>query len=414
MRPGLPARSRIPPLVGGNGRLPNGGRRAGLAAGVLAAVVLLAALASPAASQDPDARGVTVATTGQRSEIQRTVPITRSAGAAPRVVMSLPPGTLPALMEGDRLRTSAEVQITADCTFQRPRCAGPPYRYSPVIRGTLILAGGIHVTGGPYAARLSGPVRNVCRQTIGDREHHCMLVPTGEYEVPSSNGLPCPDPGSCYINLVVDAHDRHADPGDVVVVGGQRPNGRILQDKGRINAVLVPPGSDEQASVREAQRRVRKRLSLDLRYQVVYSQKLEGLLNHEQLEIEATMATNISHLPYATRVGARLILAGGRHATRQGRVVKQIADLRGEISENNGFNCTQRESPCVTRKVGVMRMKQDAPGPLYINLVAIAGPKNVNAAPGDRVLVRKAGGLRVVRYPPEETPPEETPPEVAG
>jgi hypothetical protein len=46
-------------------------------------------------------------------------------------------------------------------------------------------------------------------------------------------------------------------------------------------------------------------------------------------------------------------------------------------------------------------MKRDANGPLYVNLVAITGPKNTNARPGDRVKVGKAGGLHVIRYAPE-------------
>jgi hypothetical protein len=356
--------------------------------------------AGAASSQSPEAPWVTVATTGTRSELLKTIPVTQSPGGEPRVVMSLTPNVLPPLLEGDRLKVSAEVQITADCTFQRPRCTGHPYRYSPAIEGRLILADGPQVTGGPNAISLGAADPNVCRQTIGDREHHCMLVPTGSHDVGGGDALPC-DPSSCHVNFVVDAHDPRAGGGDVVVVGGQRPNGDVLQDKGRLNAVVVSPGGDQAASLWEAHRRVLERLPLNLSKQVVYSQRLEGLTDGEELEVEATMITNISHLPYATRVGARLILAKGRTATGQGRVVKEIADLNGEIAENNGFNCTQAESPCVTRKVGVLRMKRDAPGPLYVNLVAITGPKNTSAGPGDRVKVGGSGGLRVVRYPPE-------------
>ena len=103
------------------------------------------------------------------------------------------------------------------------------------------------------------------------------------------------------------------------------------------------------------------------------------------------MITNINHLPYATRTGARVILAKGRQAVGQGHEVKEIAEFNGEISENNGFNCTQAESPCLTRKVGVLKMKKDASGPLYVNLVAIVGPKNRPAGPGDHVKVSPGG-----------------------
>jgi hypothetical protein len=199
----------------------------------------------------------------------------------------------------------------------------------------------------------------------------------------------------------VDAWSGAAGPGDVVVVGGQRPNGDILQDKGRINVTRVRAGADAQAQSLSTSARVHKALQLNLSKQVVYSQKLEGLRDREQIEVEAEMITQISHLPYATRVGARVILAKGRQAVGQGHHVKDIAEYNGEISENNGFNCTQAESPCLTRKVGVLKMKQDASGPLYVNLVAIVGPKNRPAGPGDRLKIAPAGGMRVTRFPPE-------------
>jgi hypothetical protein len=371
-----------------------------LAGGVLTITVLSAAMVESAAAQETEGPAVAVATSGQRSELLETIPVTSTPGAEPRVVMSLPPSQLPSMIAGDRLRVSAEVQITADCTFQRPRCAGRPYRYSPVLRGRLVLADGIQVTGGAGAVSLSGTDRNVCRQTIGDREHHCMLVPRGGIEIGGGEALPC-DPSSCHVNFVVDAYDPRADAGDVVVVGGQRPNGEVLEDKGRVNAVRLRGDTDPLTTMLSSSGRVHEALSLRLSKEVVYSQRLDGLRDHEQLEVEATMITNISHLPYAARVGARLILAKGKRATGQGHVVKEIADLNGEISENNGFNCTQGESPCLTRKVGVLKMKRDASGPLYVNLVAITGPKNTNARPGDHVKVGKAGGLRVTRYAPE-------------
>jgi hypothetical protein len=383
--------------VGGRNR---GTARLALAGTVLAVAVLLTALPRPAASQEAESPSVAVATTGQRSEIINTIPVSRSPGAEPRVVMSLAPGQLPSLTDGDRLRVSAEVQITADCTFKRPRCAGRPYRYSPVLRGRLILADGMQVTGGGGAVTLGQPDANVCRQVIGDREHHCMLVPRGGLDVGGGGALPC-DPSSCHLNFVVDAYDPRADPGDVVVVGGQRPNGDVLHDKGRINAVRLRGETDPLTTSLTANGRVHEALPLNLSKQVVYSQRLDGLRDHEQLEVEATMITDISHLPYAARIGARVILAKGKRATGQGHVVKEIADLNGEIAENNGFNCTQAESPCLTRKVGVLRMKKDANGPLYINLVAITGPKNTQARPGDRVRVGKAGGLGVIRFAPE-------------
>jgi hypothetical protein len=373
-----------------------------LAALSLALVSVPLALTGSARSQDPEPPGssVLVAATSSHAELVKTIPVAGGPGAAPRVVMSMGPGQLPDLQQGDRLRVSAETQITADCTFQRPRCAGPPYKYSPHLRARLLLTDGQQVTGGARAVAIGGIVENTCRQKTGDREHHCMLVPRGGIDIGGGGAMPC-NPDSCHVNLVVEAWSGSAGPGDVVVVGGQRPNGHILQDKGRINAVRVRGAADAQAQHLSTRARVHKALPLNLTEQVVYSQKLDGLRNREQIEVETTMITNISHLPYATRVGARVILAKGRRAVGQGREVKEIAEYNGEISENNGFNCTQAESPCLTRKVGVLKMKKDASGPLYVNLVAIVGPKNRPAGPGDHLKIAPSGGMSVTRFPPE-------------
>jgi hypothetical protein len=384
-----------PAFVGGRARI-------GLGTVTLAVAALAAVLAAPAASQDPEpeAPAALVAATSDHAELVKTIPVAGGPDVAPRVVMSMGPGQLPDLMQGDRLRASAEVQITADCTFHRPRCAGPPYRYSPRLRGRLILADGAQVTGGANAVAIGDPDDNNCHNETGDREHHCMLVPRGGIDIGGGGNLPC-NPDSCHVNLVVDAWSGSSGPADVVVVGGQRPNGAILQDKGRVNVVRTRGAVDLQAESLSTTARVHKGLALNLSKQVVYSQKLEGLSDREQLEVEVEMITNINHLPYATRTGARVILAKGRQAVGQGHEVKEIAEFNGEISENNGFNCTQAESPCLTRKVGVLKMKKDASGPLYVNLVAIVGPKNRPAGSGDQVKVSPSGGMRVTRFGPQ-------------
>ncbi len=83
------------------------------------------------------------------------------------------------------------------------------------------------------------------------------------------------------------------------------------------------------------------------------------------------------------------------------------AEYRGEISENNGSNCTQDEGTCVYRKVGVAAMRRDSvdagdrPVPLYVNLVTVLGPKVRQARAGDRILLRRRGGIEVTRFPAE-------------
>ncbi|MET0128737.1 MAG: hypothetical protein ABW249_09105, partial [Solirubrobacterales bacterium] len=97
------------------------GRQARKRLGALAALAGLAALAAPAVAAAPVE--VDAFTTGPRSELRKTVPITSAPGAAPRVVLSMGPGKLSGLRRGDRLELLSEVQVSVDCDRPSPRCA---------------------------------------------------------------------------------------------------------------------------------------------------------------------------------------------------------------------------------------------------------------------------------------------------
>lgn len=67
------------------------------------------------ASQPAGVPKVLVRTSGSHSELIKTIPITRTAGARKSVVMSLNPRRLPDLEQGDKLKVTAEAQVTLDC-----------------------------------------------------------------------------------------------------------------------------------------------------------------------------------------------------------------------------------------------------------------------------------------------------------
>ncbi|MBA2522964.1 MAG: hypothetical protein H0V25_06485, partial [Solirubrobacterales bacterium] len=233
-------------------------------------IVLLAALAlscaqawggSPAKPLDPPDL-VRVATTGNHSELIEKLPITRQRGAAPRVVMSLGPSGLPSLREGDRLRLSVESQLTANCTHRVRRCIGPPYEFNPIVDVNLLLTGSKGATEG---VALTGPKRVVCRQRLPDREHHCVIVFTDAgLSIGRLDELPC-EPSRCFINLVMSAYNPGARAEQVILVGGNKPDGAIPQDRGRINAVLFRPGDGDFPDPRRTRARVRGELPLDLK-----------------------------------------------------------------------------------------------------------------------------------------------------
>jgi hypothetical protein len=375
----------------------------------LGALALCGAAATVAFAGQDDAPEVRVATTGNHSEMIRTLPITRKPGSEKRVVMSMSPARLPDVAAGDRLRVTAELQVTNNCNFRSPRCVGPVYHYAPHVRASLVLAGHADTTGGVDALRLGRPQRETCTQRRPDYEHHCVLTFTdATLDVPNTARLPC-RPDRCRLNLVADANHPRGGRGDLLMIGGQRPDGSIPQDRGRINAVLMratTAGDYRTVSTSEARRR---RLRPDLKRRVVYSLPLERLRGGEQLDVEATLRTGIAHLRYAVRTSARLILAESPRATRQGDFVKGHTIGRGEIAENNGSNCTQDEGTCVYRKVGVETIRRDAVAggrrrPLYVNLVVVLGPKVREARGGDRVVVRRRGGIVVRRFGPELNP----------
>ena len=336
---------------------------------------------------------VRVATSGSYSERIEKLPISRDPGAEKRVVMSLGPRKLPRLRRGDKLKLSSEVQVTLNCNERMRRCIGPPYHYDPEVAVRLVLA---RSAGSERGLQVGRTKRADCRQRH-PREHHCVLVITGAgLRVDDPRKLPCP-PDRCFVNLVIDASNPKAGTDDVLIVGGNKPDGSIPQDRGRINAVLLHPGNARYPRPRHTRTRVTPELPLDLKRHVVYSQRLRNLEAGQQLAVEAEVVTDRNHLRYSVRTSSQLILADSRTGTEPGRLSKRLGG-KGEISEANGFNCTADRDTCTTRKVGVLRLARDAPRRVYVNLVMIVGPKRLEAKPGDRYEVRRRGGLSVTRY----------------
>ncbi len=372
----------------------------GLAAGLVVAAALTALATASAGGP-----AVRVATTGNDSELVKTLPITRRPGREPRVVMSMTPAALPDLREGDRLELTAEVQTTNNCNYHSPRCVGPVYHYDPTIRADLVLAADPTTTGGPGALRVARPQHEKCTQHRPDFEHHCVLVFThGGLRIGDPGRLPCAL-DACFVNLVASADSPQAGGGDLVMVGGQRPDGHIPQDRGRINAIRIRDLSPADFQTLRTDVRRHRHLRPNFQRRVVYSQRLNRLRDGDQLAVQATMRTGIAQLRYAVRASARLILADAPNAVHQGNFVRHHAFDRGEISENNGSNCTQDERTCLYRKVGVLEMRRSAvdargrPVPLYVNLITVVGPKLTKPRAGDRVDIRRRGGIEVARYP---------------
>jgi hypothetical protein len=384
--------------------------------GLLAAAAAFCAVASgsllwpvePTATGGGTAQTVFAETTGGNSELVELLPITHRPGDDPRVVMSLGPSDLPPLEQGDTIKVFAEVQVTTTCVDRSERCIGRPYRFSPFVRAKLVLAAGRGVTGEDRAMSLAQPKSIHCAQQRPHRNHHCVLTFQHARErIRNPGALPCPAT-RCFVNLVVSAHNRQAEPGNVVVIGADKPDGSILQDKGRLSVVLTKPGAPAPKRARTSDR-VHDRVPVTRGddWTSVYSVKLSNLRPGDILVAVAKQRTGISEVPYNVFVGSRIILTGRRSAGRTNGLSRRMSSLDGQFTEGNGFNCTHGrsayETPCTSRKVGLLEIRRPPQQggrqvPMYVNLVCHTRPKLAAPQAGDHVNVLAAGNLKVRKY----------------
>lgn len=379
------------------------------AASCALAVGLLLRPQEPSASPAEATSTVFAAATGDHSELVGVLPITRRPAQAPRVAMSLGPADLPELEVRDTLYALAEVQATTTCSDpSHKRCIGRPYAFNPFVSAKLLLARGEGVTGGPRAVPLAHSKSVHCGQRHPNRNHHCVLTfQHARKQIRNVRALPCP-PSRCFINLVLSAHNRQAHRGNVVVVGADRPNGSIRQDKGRLNAVVTKAAAAAPSSSRTA-RRMHRRVPVTLGENAtsVYSIKFSDLRRGDLLVGLAKQRTSISAVPYNVFIDTRIVLTGRRGGTSPSPLSRRVSNLNGKLTEANGFNCTHGRSahrtPCTSRKAGLIEirrtpMRNGHPVPLFVNLVAHTLPKLAAPRSGDHVNVLSSGHLTVRRY----------------
>lgn len=405
-----------PPRGVGSGRGKPASRLAAVALAGLPPIVLPPVLPPPGPITDPPPGHhrhhrhhhtrhrprVRIATTGRRSERIHEVPITRKAGAAPRVAMSL---RLPGRHAGRRARVAGEVQVSTTCApVRRVTCIGEPYRFNPQLTARLVLAGRGDAVHGRAVSRRK---RIVCHQRAPNRNHHCVLA-----FAPRRFWLPRhPCSGRCYVNLVLTAHNPHARPRQLVVVGADRPSGRIDQGQSRLGAVVLPRRG-VRSTTRTDRSPERRRLATGRvardRARVLYSVRVPRPRAGDRFLAKGRARLGIGRLRYNVYLRSRLILARSPHATAPGRRIARRAILGGSLTPGNGFNSTHGRSgyrtPFRVRKAGVTAIRRvprthgGRRAPLYVNFVSWAKPLLVKPDAGDAARVRGSGSLRVTRF----------------
>jgi hypothetical protein len=387
--------------------------RAAIASAALA-LALAAARAVEAGEerlrQRPDLDAVT---TGNNSELVKSIAIRRRAAPSRTVVMSL---KLPDLAEADRIKVIAELTITNTCVVPGRRCIGRRYRYHPRVGGQVRLARRRNAAGRGATIPLTERRSLACSQRLPNRNHHCPIVfAEAARRLPAARDLPC-RPDDCHLNFVLDAHHRNARPGQRLVVGTDRPNGTIAQDRGRLIAIVFREGLTTRVLESEADRARRRSLSMlsrsksrKGRRRVTYSARVPSVERGTVISAEAHQRLGIGHLPYSAFMGTELFLSSRRAGTSPGRVAHRSATLHGRLTERSGFNCTQGPSafrtPCESHRAGIVELrrvprKEGRALPLYVNLVSRTWPKRTSARRGDRAKILPRGGIKVVAYSP--------------
>src|SRR5688572_1081121 len=113
--------------------------------------------------------------------------------------MELKPSAMPDFDAGDRLRISAELALTTDCTSPHPRCTGRPHRFDPRYLTRVALASG---AGDAVLTKDSGR----CVQQPGDRQHHCVLSYHGLEAGGPASRLGCAE-NACSILFLIRAYN---------------------------------------------------------------------------------------------------------------------------------------------------------------------------------------------------------------
>jgi hypothetical protein len=372
--------------------------------------------AAPAEAQAPtgDAR---VSATGKHAELVERLPIGRKPDAKRRVIFSIPPSRLGAIAAGDRVEGMGDFEVTV-CLKPDPDhdgdpypCVGRVYGYNPLIKARVVLAPSATTTGIDRTMPVTSARKLRCSQTQPNRNHHCVLaIPAEGEDIPSTRDLPCA-PASCYLNLVASASHQDARKGEVVVVGSNSESGTIEQNRGRLSGVLLHPGNMARP---EPLIQERRRLGLlpigsrssDIQSRVLYSLELPRLRAGEGLVADGKAIASIGGHRYSAFTSAEMVLASSPSAKEPDRESNRVTGVESSIGRRNGFNCTQGSSahptPCVFRKVGIIKVIEDASGPLYLNLVVGMRAQFLDQAwdLGDVAQVQRGGRIKVYRYGP--------------
>jgi hypothetical protein len=209
--------------------------------------------------------------------------------------------------------------------------------------------------------------------------------------------------------MVLSAYHGSAHSSDRLVVGSDSSDGTIHQDRGRVNAVRYRPGTMERGTPEVIKARRVNRIPIagegeNVDSRVIYSAKISNLRAGDQLVVDGRIMAGIGDLGYNAFTTSQIILAD--HSSAISRILRRVTGALNQVSEENGFNCTQGSSafqtPCTIRKVGVVTIGKNINHPIYVNMTAGMAAQLLvgqHRKSGDSAKVLRRGFLKITRYP---------------
>ena len=333
---------------------------------------------------------IAVGTTGNQPELVETIPI----GGGPRVALSFGPETktdspLPDLAPGDRLLAFAELELTTDAEDPKhPGRIGNAYSYAPEVQASFVLAGSADAVDGV-------PLAPPWHQAITHQRHHGVVAF-------ADSGLIVPAGGGTHLNVVVSAAHTDAREGDVLLVGQNEKEPKVVQDMAGIRVVRFRPGDLPEPAAERAAGCLCSGVPVAKRQTVVLSHALPDLAEGEQLLVRGRLVTDAATLAAPARLSTRLFFADSPAQTEPGGAAAASVTWKGHLSKFTGFNCVPGEGPQTSSKYGVAAVRQ-APGrSLYVNMVAVSAAPFGGIAPGAQLPIDTASSeLAVTRFRPD-------------
>ena len=337
-----------------------------------------------------------------------TVPIATGPDRG-RVVISLGPAAdrghaLPDLQPGDRLEAAAELEVALDNTVgpggpprSQAGSVGVPYGYTPgIVAGLRLVAGSPEAEAGAVIA--TGRAMPL-RLTAGQRWARLLVEDAFRIGEHTAAALE-----NARVELVISASHEDARPGHVLLLGGG-PNRRDRDRAGQISVARLRPGSSKLPAGDETKQLRATELPATGVPRSAYSLPLPGLRRGEQLLVHSCLRANSTPAGRSLPVGTRLFLADSPTQAEpdERSYAALISPAAGRVVDGGLGDCQPGAGASSYRDVGVVRIRENAVRPVYLNVAAVAGePGDLPEAATGAVDLVQGGWLNVVRIAPTE------------